>query len=313
VDGVYRIRTPDQALLGLAEQQAGVIALKQREDVDFQAGAGRRWRRDWTRMLSGIYCLHEPTWTSWCWAALLHAGPNSVVGGSSAAHLLGAVKEPPEQILVWHGNSGALKPIGCDDTGVTFRRGGRLGRGEPPRTAIDVALLDLADEDTEDDTVAVVTRAFSQRLTTPARLTAAMTTRKRMKRRRLLTELCGEASKGVESVLEWRFLKIVVRAHGLPDPTLQKKLVRGTRSDAVWEEQGVVVELDGRLGHELAFRDMARDNRLAMSGLQTLRYGWHDVTQKPCEVAWQLSGVLQSRGWTGVRGRCVRCRAARMG
>ncbi len=264
-------------------------------------------------MHSGIYCLQEPTWVSWCWAALLHAGPSSVVGGSAAAYLLGAVGGPPEQILVWHGNSGAIKPIGRQNTGVTFRRAKRPGRGQPPRTPIDVALLDVADEDTEDETIAAVTRAFSQRLTTPTRLIAAMDTRKRVKRRRLLTELCAEASKGVESVLEWRFLQVVVHAHGLPSPTLQKELRRGARSDAVWEGQGVVVELDGRLGHEQAFRDMGRDNRLAMSGLQTLRYGWHDVTERPCEVAWQLSEVLRSRGWTGVRGRCVRCRAARMG
>lgn len=310
---MYRKRTPHQTLQRLAEQQAGVIALKQFEDMDFHTGAGRRWRQDWTRMLSGIYCLQEPTWTSWCWAALLHGGPSSVVGGSAAAHLLGAVKEPPEQILVWHGNSGAIRPIGCSDTGVTFRRAERSGRGEPPRTPIDVALMDLSDEGTEDETVAAVTRAFSQRLSTSTRLSSAMATRKRLKRRRLLTELCREASTGVESVLEWRFLQIVVRAHRLPDPTLQGELRRGTRSDAVWEDQGVVVELDGRLGHELAFRDMARDNRLAMSGLQTLRYGWHDVTHNPCQVAWQLSEVLQSRGWFGVRSRCERCRAARMG
>lgn len=264
-------------------------------------------------MLSGIYCLDEPTWPSWCWAALLHAGPGSVVGGSAAAHLLGAVPKAPEQILVWHGGTSAIKPIGNAATGVTFRRADRSGRGEPSRTPIDVSLLDLAAETTEDETIAAITRAFSQGLTTPSRLLAVSAKRKQVSRRALVKALCSKSAHGVESVLEWRFLQVVVRAHGLPGPTLQKELRRGTRSDAVWEEQGVVAELDGKLGHERVFRDMARDNRLAMSGLQTLRYGWHDVTERPCEVAWQLSAVLQSRGWTGVRDRCLRCRAARMG
>ncbi len=263
-------------------------------------------------MDAGLYCVEEPTWLSWSWAAILYAGPSSVVGGLAAAHLLGAASNPPKQITVWHGGTSALKRMGDSSWGVTFRRANRNGRGEPPRTAIDVTLLDVAAETTEDETVAAVTRAFSQGITTPGRLTAVMTSRDRVKRRRLLTQLCDEGAKGVESVLEWRFLQVVVRAHDLPPPTLQKELRRGTRSDAVWEDQGVVVELDGRLGHEQSFRDMARDNRLAMSGLQTLRYGWHDVTERPCEVAWQLHDVLMLRGWTGGRGRCDRCRKSSM-
>lgn len=259
-------------------------------------------------MVSGIYCLQEPTWTSWCWAALLHAGPSSVVGGSAAAHLLGAVREPPDQILVWHRNSGAVKSIGGTVAGVTFRRADRSGRGKPLRTPIDVSLLDLAAEATENQTIAAITRAFSQGLTTPSRLRAASEKQKRVSRRALVSALCGQAALGIESVLEWRFSTVVVRAHGIPEPTRQQQILRGTRSDAVWEDHGLVAELDGRLGHEQAFRDMNRDNRLAMNGLQTLRYGWHDVTYRPCEVAWQLYDALFSRGWTGMRGRCDRCR-----
>lgn len=232
-----------------------------------------------------------------------------ILGSPSARRSRGAARADPRVAQQLRGDHADwLQRHGCH-----FPPGRALWQGEPPRTPVDVTLMDLSDEGTEDETVAAVTRAFSQRLTTPTRLSSAMETRKRLKRRRLLTELCREASAGVESVLEWRFLEIVVRAHGLPDPTLQKELRRGTRSDAVWEDQGVVVELDGRLGHPLAFRDMARDNRLAMSGLTTLRYGWHDVTHNPCQVAWQLSQVLQSRGWPGVRNRCLRCRSARMG
>jgi len=310
---VYRSRDPSQELLDLAARQAGVVAFKQFEQVDFQSGAGRRWKHDWTRMLRGIYCLHQPTWTSWCWAALLHAGPSSVVGGSAAAHLLGAVASPPVRILVWHGGTTAIEPIGDASNAVTFRRAERTGRGEPPRTPIDVTLLDLAAESTEEETVAAITSAFSRGLTKPSRLLALCSQRKQVSRRSLVVTLCGEASRGVESILEWRFLTKVVRGHHLPEPTLQATLASGTRSDAFWREHGLVIELDGRLGHEQAFRDMARDNRLAISGLQTLRYGWHDVTQRPCGVAQQLGEVLRSRGWTGAVKMCATCRTAPMG
>lgn len=295
-------------LLALARAQAGVISHAQLGTVGFPTGAGRRWKREWVSLGVGIHCLHTPTWLSWCWAGILRAGPTSVVGGAAAAHLLGAVQAPPEQIIVWHAGVAKLMRMGDPGTGVTFRRGERTGRGTPPRTGIDVTLLDLADGTTEDETVAAVTRAFSQGLTTPSRLAAAVDGRARSRHRVLLKDLCSEASTGVESVLEWRFLTVVVRAHGLPEPIRQQRLAPGTRSDVWWKDHGVVAELDGRLGHEQAFRDMARDNRLAMSGMQTLRYGWHDVTRRPCEVAWQLHEVLSLRGWFGARTRCAHCR-----
>lgn len=230
-----------------------------------------------------------------------------MVGGSAAAHLLGVVVEQPRQILVWHGRSSALTRIGDATTGVTFRRAERTGRGEPRRTPIDDTLLDLAAESSEVATVSAIMRAFSQGLTKPSRLLALCAIRKQVSQRSLVVALCGEASRGVESILEWRFLTVVVRGHHLPEPILQAHLAAGTRSDAFWHEFGLVVELDGRLGHEQAFRDMARDNRLAMSGLQTLRYGWHDVTQRPCGVARQLVGILESRGWGGKSALCDRC------
>lgn len=276
----------------------------------YPAGAGRRWKREWFLLETGIHCLNPPTWLSWCWAAILYAGPTAIIGGSAAAHLLGAVVRTPEQITVWHARSSPLKRIGDSTAGATFRRAARTGRGDPPRTPIDVTLLDLAAEATEDETIAAVTRAFSQGLTTPSRLLRVMGSRRRLSRRQLLLDVCDESAAGVESVLEWRFQTAVVRAHGLPEPGRQLRLAAGTRSDVWWKDHGVVVELDGRLGHEQAFRDMGRDNRLAMSGLQTLRYGWHDVTQRPCEVAWQLYEVLSARGWTGARNRCARCRGS---
>ncbi len=300
-------KEPDRQMLEFAERRAGVLSLEQFNTKGYPSGASRRWKRGWVRLQRGIYCLHEPTWLSWCWAAILHAGPTSVVGGAAAAHLLGVVVEQPKQILVWHGRSSALTRIGDATTGVTFRRAERTGRGEPRRTSIDDTLLDLAAESSEAATVSAITRAFSQGLTKPSRLLALCAARKQVSQRSLVVALCGEASRGVESILEWRFLAVVVRGHHLPEPILQAPLAAGTRSDAFWNDYGVVVELDGKLGHEQVFRDMARDNRLAISGLQTLRYGWHDVTQWPCGVARQLASVLELRGWAGRSARCDRC------
>jgi very-short-patch-repair endonuclease len=82
--------------------------------------------------------------------------------------------------------------------------------------------------------------------------------------------------------------------------------------DVVYVEFATIAELDGRLGHAGAarFRDMDRDNRAAVVGEQTLRFGWHDVCAEPCRVARMVAAVLRQRGWTGVASTCRRCRLA---
>ena len=66
------------------------------------------------------------------------------------------------------------------------------------------------------------------------------------------------------------------------------------------------VELDGRLGHqgEGRFRDRRRDNRAAVDGVWTLRYGFAETFGSPCEVAAEVALVLRDRGWTGFPRLC---------
>ena len=69
----------------------------------------------------------------------------------------------------------------------------------------------------------------------------------------------------------------------------------------------LVIELDGRLGHDSAagvWRDMERDNQHALSGRTVLRFGWSDVVDRPCGVAKQVAAAL------GLRARCAACSQA---
>ena len=52
---------------------------------------------------------------------------------------------------------------------------------------------------------------------------------------------------------------------------------------------------------------MNRDNRHVLSGKPTLRYGWWDVTERPCGVAFQVFVALVQRGYQLPFGRCHRC------
>ena len=202
--------------------------------------------------------------------------------------------------------------------GVLLHRTRTIARAQaelPPRTAIADTVLDLADGCVgPHELVALVTRALQRRDVGRASLTAPLASRSRARWRVLLSDLLSVDQAGVESVLEWRFDASVMRAHGLPTPRRQD--VVGSRAyerrDRFFEEFGVVIELDGRLGHvgEGAFRDMRRDNAAVRRGDVVLRYGWSDTVGGPCAVAVEIASVLKARGWKGLLRRCsADCRA----
>lgn len=232
---------------------------------------------------------------------------DGVVGGAAAGHLHGLVHKEPSAITIWHAGKGNIASMGDGMVTVRFRRGAREGVGSPSRTKVEQTLLDLASESTESGFIMAVTQAVATRRTVPDRVVQMAARHRRLERREVLLEVLEAAGDGVQSVLEMRFRQ-VLEAHGLPEPALQKVLLASTRSDATWLEFGVVVELDGRLGHEDApFRDMDRDNRLVLQGVATLRFGWHDVLNRPCEVARQVLQLLRMHGYAGPAVGCTRC------
>lgn len=169
-----------------------------------------------------------------------------------------------------------------------------------------MALVSLASRTTEDAAVAAVARALAQGRTTPERILRQLGARRRTRHSSVLTELCGEAARGIESALEWRFAHVMLR-HGLPQG--ERQAVRGrTRIDVLHHDHEVVIELDGVRDHADWSKDMLRDNaRLIESGAMTLRYGWNAVTGDPCLVAAQVGAALRLRGWPGTLRRCPRC------
>lgn len=145
-------------------------------------------------------------------------------------------------------------------------------------------------------------------------LRGLLASRSRHRRRGLLDDVLADVGSGAQSVMEVLFLRDVERAHGLPEGHRQAPSVAGRLRlhDVAYEEAKVLVELDGRLGHEGSARvaDGIRDRRSARTGWLTVRAFWVDVAVTPCELAVDLGGVLASRGWTDAphpcrRGACV--------
>ena len=67
--------------------------------------------------------------------------------------------------------------------------------------------------------------------------------------------------------------------------------------DAVWEDLGVVVELDGLRFHSTPTqrrRDAAKDRQLTVEGWKVLRFTWLDIVETPDDVVAQVRAALGS-------------------
>ena len=173
----------------------------------------------------------------------------------------------------------------------------------PPRVRLEHAVLDVAAAATrEGGAVAVIADVVQGRRTTAQRLLAALDLRPRLRHRSLLRSILADVAAGAYSVLERNYLLRVERPHALPKGTRQRRVLVG-RSTAYRDVEYVllatVVELDGRLGHELTqdrWDDLERDIESLTAGSLTVRLGWGQVLE-PCRVAAAVSRILMTRGW----------------
>lgn len=301
--------------LQLLSRQCDVIA-------SWQAGAAEvtGWQmRDlerrgrWQRLHYGVYAAFtgQPSRPAVLWAAVLRAGPRALLSHETAAELDGLADKPSRQIHLTVPYPLHLKPvpgivIHRSSRSIAFKRQWPL----PPRTATEETVLDLAEAAASFDTVVwLVARACQRRLTTPFLLADGLQRRARARWRCELRQALLDVAEGVHSPLEYRYVHGVERAHGLPHPDRQAEAIQqGTRifRDIHYRRYRVAVELDGSASHpdEQRWQDKRRDNAAAAAGIVTLRYGWADVTERPCETAREIAAVLAKGGWPGALRRC---------
>jgi hypothetical protein len=301
--------------LRLLASQCGVIASWQAQ----VAGITGRHMQDlersgrWRRLHFGVYAAFtgQPPRTAVLWAAVLRAGPRAILSHETAAELDRLVDQPSKLVHLTVPYSQRLQPV----PGMVIHRSSRSiafkqERPFPPQTATEETVLDLAEAAVSFDTVvALVARACQRGLITPFLLGEALQLRARARWRGQLTDALRDVADGAHSVLEYRYIHGVERAHGLPHPDRQAQAVRhGARifRDIHYRRYRVTVELDGTASHpdEQRWQDKRRDNAAAADGIFTLRYGWADVTERPCETAREIATVLAKGGWTGTLRRC---------
>ncbi len=295
----------------LVGRQSGVVSRSQalrnglsEGMIKFRISSGR-----WQQLYPGVYVTFSggPGRGAQLWAAVLSAGPGAMLSHETAAELQRLTDKPAAMIHLTVPIQRRVKAA----EGVSLHRSGRTvealqRNSNPPRTRVEETVLDLTQTAaTFDDVCGWVTRAIARELTDEGRLRAAMDLRTKLRWRTDLHELIAAAASGDHSVLEYRYDRDVERAHGLPAPVRQAPFAgpgrRTGRRDRVYRPYGVVVELDGRLGHgpEDQWRDKDRDNAAAVDGQQSLRYGWTHVRWHPCATALQVARVLRVHGWDG--------------
>lgn len=305
----------------LLEDQAGLISRRQALDSAMSVVQIARLvrRREWVAVHEGVYVEHTGplTWLQRAWAAVLFSWPAALSHESSVRAGEGPGRAKVDDSVI-HVEVGRRRHL-VAPPGVRIHRASRfegrvLWNLGPPRVRLEEALLDLAVAAPRDlDAIARLADACGSRRTTARRLIDTLATRSRAHRRDWLSSVLLDVAEGTCSVLEHGYLTRVEHAHGLPVGQRQARRVLGDRlmfQDVAYEEQGLVVELDGRLFHDSAGardRDLDRDLDVAVDGGETVRLGWGQVVERPCRTAGRVAAVLQRRGWAGELMECSEC------
>jgi len=305
----------------LLQLQSEVISRRQALAAGLSNHEVRRMlrRREWAVVHPGVYVAHTGplTWIQRAWAAVLAVAPAALCHGSAMRAVDGkgrryADDEAPVHVAIDR-NRAATAP-----RGVILHRFGDfdskvLANASPPRQRPEHAVIDLAAEaGNELEAIATLSDAVRARVTSADKLRAALADRTRIARRGFLTAVLDDIAAGTCSVLEHGYVTTVERAHNLPGASRQvRESAKGVvYRDVDYEEFGVLVELDGRLGHSSVHdrdRDLDRDLEAALQDRQTLRLGWGQVFARACGTASKVAALLNRRGWTGRAVSCPEC------
>jgi hypothetical protein len=160
----------------------------------------------------------EPGRPALLWAAVLRGGSGAALSYQTAAELHGLIRRPASLIHVTVPADRYLEHV----RGLVIHYSNRAAVARhpvllPPRTRVEETALDLAAAALSfDDALGWVSAACAGRLTTPARIQAAMAKRAKMPYRAGLDAALADVAAGANTVLEYRYLRDVERPHGLP-------------------------------------------------------------------------------------------------
>jgi hypothetical protein len=297
-------RRLDENWRSLADHQSGLLARRQLialghapHYVDRQVAARR-----WQLVSDVVVCTTTGTLTreQRMWSGVLHAGPNSAIGGLTALERRGLTNWYRDEITVLLSKSHNLQPL----EGVRFvetRRPIALNAtgGLPTWRPEPAALLYAGYVRSARTAVGLLAAVVQQRLTTPERLLRGLTRMHPLRRTKLFRATLEDVADGSHSLAELGVARMC-RTHGLPLP--DRQVLRRDASgrirylDCEWRlPQGIVVilEIDGGFHMEVEHweDDIVRERDLVTTGAVVLRCTDREVREETERIVASLRAV----------------------
>ena len=255
----------------------------------------------WTVLLPGVYLAQTgaPSASQLNMAAMLHAGPHSVITGWAAMRRFG-LKVPDTQIvdvLVPHSQrprstgfvrvhrSARLPEFSCVDGAIRFVM--------PARAVADTArgLAGLR------DVRALAAEAVQRQWCSLAELNQELAQGPNAGSA-LLRQVLGEVADGIRSTAEGDLHDLIIGAR-LPTPMYNARLFAGGTllavADAWWPAAGVAAEVDSRQWHlspEGWEQTMSRHAKMTAAGILVLHFTPRQIRAEPDEVAALIKDAL---------------------
>jgi hypothetical protein len=301
-----QIVTDDREIAWLLAYQRGVLTRAQIFSCGLTVqGLRHRYRPGgpWQRLLPGVYLTTtgQPTREQLETAALLYAGPASVITGATALryYKISAPKTRRIDVLMPADRQRASRDF------VTAARTSRLPSPEtcdlairyvPPARAVADSVRGLTDR----AQVRAIVASGVQQGRCSVRQLADELAAGPVRGSVLFKSVLAEVADGIRSPAEGDLRDLIIGSK-LPRPLFNPSLFLGGRllakPDAWWPDYGVAVEVDSREWH-LAPDDweatMRRDRRLTAAGIQVLHVSPRQLRTEPDRIVRDIAAALRT-------------------
>jgi len=304
-------RLDRDALDRLLIQQLDVIARSQARAVGVTDNALRHWIRPdgpWRALVPGVYMAANgaPTTLQQEMAALLYAGPGSMITGPAALRSHHIRTELTDAVDVLIPAARQRRDTAFVRLHRTARMPARIWEAGPVRYVMPSrAVADTVRALTSlRDVRAVVADAIQRRMCTITDLITELGDGPNAGSV-LFREALADVADGIRSAAEGDLRDLLSRS-GLPMPLFNPSLYDGggifiARPDAWWPGLGIAVEVDSREWHmspEDHAKTLARGRRMARYQIVVLRFTPRQIRSQPAEVIKDIKAALE-----GAQGR----------